>query len=108
MGKEIVVMGDFNLPTLKWDDEGVEGLTTPTDRFFGDCFAECGLTQLVTDPTFYPSGNTLDLILCSDVDRFFEVECASPLPSCQHCPVVGKMIYETCDPDSTVAVERFS
>ena len=110
LGKELVVMGDFNLPTLRWNEEEFGGAEyiTPTDRFFRERLAECGLTQLVLDSTFYPSGNILDLILCSDADRFFDVECVSPLPNCHHCPVVGKMIYQVDEIDRTGAVERYS
>ena len=109
VGKEMVVMGDFNLPSLKWDDEnGSFHYTSPTDRYFANCFADCGLTQLVKEGTFFPSGNTLDLILCSDVDRFLDVECVSPLPNCYHCPVVGRMIYQTSILEGDGAIEKFA
>ena len=81
---------------------------TPTDRFFGDCISECGLLQLVTEATYISSGNILDLILCSDADRFFDVECLSPLPQWQHCPVVAGLIYQGSSQREGGSMEKFA
>ena len=64
LGKELLIMGDFNLPSLQWGNGEVScsGYMTPTDRLFRDCFTGCGLTQFVEEGTFFPSGNTLDLM----------------------------------------------
>ena len=96
LGKELLIMGDFNLPSLQWGNGEVScsGYMTPTDRLFRDCFTGCGLTQFVEEGTFFPSGNTLDLMLCTDADRVLEVDCLPPLPRCAHCPVVASMVFQ--------------
>ena len=46
--KETILMGDFNLPSLKWGNDFFEtAYCTPNDRKFLDCFNSVGLTQVV-------------------------------------------------------------
>ena len=52
------------------------------------CFLLLGLSQLVREPTFVPSGNILDLVLVSDVESVGEVYVEAPFPGCQLSPVV--------------------
>ena len=69
-GKELIVLGDFNLPSIKWPfGDSVEVYITPVDREFYGCFVECGLSQWVEFGTFVPSDNILDLVLTSELDR---------------------------------------
>ena len=76
--RETILLGDFNLPSLKWNLDSVHGAyMNPNDRLFFDCFTDCGLTQWVKCATFFPSGNILDLILTTDDDRIGEVFCSS-------------------------------
>ena len=62
VGRAVILMGDFNLPSLRWD---LLPLSThyilPTDQLFLDCFDSLGLTQWVCEPTYPRSGNILDL-----------------------------------------------
>ena len=88
VGKEIIILGDFNLPGLKWSDSPFGRPTDPLSRNLFDCFLALGLTQWVKFPTFLTSRNTLDLILTSDHDRVGEVRGIAPLPGCRHIPVV--------------------
>ena len=100
VGKELLVLGDFNLPSLPWPlvETSTQGsYVTPTDREFLECFLECGWTQWVGFGTFFPSGNTLDLVLTSDDDRIGEVYASEPLPGCSHCPVIGSFIFQFAD-----------
>ena len=61
-GREVVVLGDFILPSLAWSaGDGIFRGASQRDRLFLDCFAAPGLTQWVMEPTFVSSGNTLDL-----------------------------------------------
>ena len=55
VGREVVVLGDFNLPSLKWLDGGDGGAMSCTDRLFLDCFTVCGFQQWVHEPTFVSS-----------------------------------------------------
>ena len=96
VGKETVILGDFNLPTVAWSHGGYSGqeYVRPVDRMFCDCFVECGLKQWVDFGTFFPSGNTLDLILTSEDDRVIDVFALSPLPGCHHSPVVCRLVFQ--------------
>ena len=67
---KVVVLGDFNLPSIFWTDEARRfGCTGRVDRMFLDCFVSIGLTQWVLEATFVSSGNTLGLFLTSKLDR---------------------------------------
>ena len=57
---------------------------TRSDQRFLDLFASLGLIQWVQSPTFHLSGNILDLLLTSDLDRVGDVEVCLPLPVCLH------------------------
>jgi len=110
MGKEVIVLGDFNLPSLRWSDNSVlDSYVSPTDRLFHDCFTECGLVQWVNFGTFFPSGNILDLVLTTEEDRVGEVYHAPPLPGCHHCPVVCTVVF-TFDGDHVrpISAEKLS
>ena len=89
LGRRVIVMGDFNLPSLRWSGGLLqEGYVTPSDRAFYQCFIDAGLTQLVSEPTFIPSGNVLDLCLVSCIEDVGGVEILPPLPRCHHSPVL--------------------
>jgi hypothetical protein len=93
-GREAVVLGDFNLPTLVWQlDDVVERYVTPNDLSFLECFTSVGLTQWVGESTFVSSGSILDLFLTSEPDRVGSVDVLAPLPRCLHCPVVCEYIF---------------
>ena len=63
LGKTVLLLGDFNLPTLKWYQTGLpDGYIAPLDQKFSDVFSISGLRQWVHEPTFLPSGNILDLV----------------------------------------------
>ena len=90
LDKNIIMLGDFNLPSLRWDVTGelVSGYISPRDRSFFEAFQEAGLTQIVHEQTLITSGNTLDLILVSNTEMIGDLHIAAPLPRCYHCPVL--------------------
>ena len=97
VGKELLVLGDFNVPSLPYplvESSTLGQYVPPTDRGFLDLFLECGWTQWVGFGTFFPSGNTLDLVLTSEVDRIGEVYPSVPFPGCFHCPVIGSFLFQ--------------
>ena len=56
VSRELIVLGDFNLPSLVWplDGNGFSGVgVSPVDGLFLECFLECGLTQWVEFATFF-------------------------------------------------------
>ena len=88
--KGVIVLGDFNLSSLRWSEQGdlLEGYVRPLDQEFYEVFLEVGLRQIVCQPTFALSGNTLDLVLVSNAESVGNVEVLPPLPQCHHAPVL--------------------
>ena len=52
--KEVVILGDFNLPTLSWESADPIMHATLIDRQGYEAFMTIGLSQWVTEPTFSP------------------------------------------------------
>ena len=95
--REVLVMGDFNLPSIQWLEESPAESAhpvSPTDTQFLDCFTGLGLTQVVRESTIFPSGNILDLILFSHEERFGDYEVLPPLPGCCHSPVTATYVFQ--------------
>ena len=96
--KEVMLMGDFNLPSISWPGIGSYapvGQGSPSERKFLELFNVIGMVQWITQPTFPRSGNTLDLLLTTEIDRVGEVLIEPPLPACDHCPIVFDYVFET-------------
>ena len=92
--KEVLIMGDFNLPSVSWNDADFLNYNyPPLQRSFIDCFLSLGLTQWVDSPTFVHSGNILDLVFTSDSDRLDNVTVHPCLPGCGHSPVTFKYYF---------------
>ena len=103
-GKEVIISGDLNLPTLDWSSDNPSGASSPMERNFFDLFNSLGLTQWVTEPTYPRSGNILDLVLTSESDRIGQLQAIAPLPGCDHCPTVFHYIFSNeTDPESDTA-----
>ena len=106
--REVLVLGDFNLPSVPWNDDNFLGTDLPPlQRGFVDCFFSLGLTQWVMSPTFVHSDNILDLVLTSEKDRLGDVVVHPPFPGCGHCPLTFS--YYFMNPmvlGSTVDVRR--
>ena len=84
--KEVVIIGDFDLPSIGWiqDDQTLGCLAL--DKMFLETFLSLGLTQWVLQPTFPQSGNILDIVLTTERDGVGTLDVLPPLPSCDHCP----------------------
>ena len=109
-GKEIVVLGDLNLPGIQWSQSGClpVGSYPPLETKFMDVFESKGLVQWVSEPTFPRSGNTLDLVLTSEWDRIGSVIVQPPLPACDHVPVVFDYIFSGESSVAKAVQEKFS
>lgn len=94
--KEVLLLGDFNLPSLTWDRDSIADYVLPTDRLFLEVFLGLGLSQLIEESTFPRSGNILDLILVTDPDRVGMTQVLPPLPGCDHCPTICDYVFEGC------------
>ena len=95
-GHEVIIIGDFNLPSLKWSTAYLyDHYILPLDRSFLFLFEQLGLTQWIQEPTFIHSNNILDLILTTEKDRVGSVELAPPFPKCGHTPVICHYIFQS-------------
>ena len=95
--EEVLILGDFNLPTLQWKLEfPTIGYVRPVDRLLFDCFTDIGLTQVVAEPTHFPSENTLDLALFTHPERQGTVSVLPPLPACSHGVVSVEYFFQNC------------
>ena len=93
--KEVVIMGDFNLSSLKWNSSDLlSSSITPLDLEFYETFIDSGLQQVVKESTYYPAGSVLDLCLVTDSDRLGSCHVLPPLPSCGHCPVLISYVFQ--------------
>ena len=90
-------MGDFNLPSLRWTADMFNNYILPTDRLFLDAFTEAGLTQVVQDPTIFPSNNVLDLCLVTDEERIVTCDVLQPFPGCCHGVVKIQYTFQDVD-----------
>ena len=94
-GIEVVLMGDFNLPSLTWPLEAANRNSIQVlDRMFRDCFVGLGLTQRVEFATFQRSDNILDLVLTSDDDRVVDIFADALFPRCDHYPIIFSLTYQ--------------
>ena len=90
---EIVLLGDFNLPNLRWNAEiALTGLLE-IERQFQALFTTLGLTQWVHEGTYLYSDNILDLVLTSETDRILNLELLPPFPHCGHLLIKFEWIF---------------
>jgi len=94
VGKEVLLVGDFNLPSIHWQSESPGDGVTARDELFLNLFDTLGLIQLVREPTFIRSGNVLDLVLSSERDRVQNVVLCPPFPHCGHVLVMFDYLFQ--------------
>ena len=101
-GRNVILLGDFNLPTLDWSSytDLVDLTASVKDRNLYDCFLRNGLTQLVSDPT-HCAGHTLDLVLLSQPDRLISSSISCPYPACDHFPFNFSLSYPVTAPTAS-------
>ena len=85
INNEVIVQGDFNLPSLKWCSDPTFFAISPNDLLLYEMFILLGLHQVVSEPTYFPSWpcNTLDLFFTNDIDRVW-CTVLPHLPGCLH------------------------
>lgn len=94
INKELILLGDFNLPTISWNQLVIDQHISPADSLFLDMFNTLGLQQWVNEPTYLRSDNILDLVLTSETDRVISVTLHPPFPHCDHCLVKFSYIFQ--------------
>ena len=100
VGKEVILVGDFNLPSIDWCTSPPKS-SSAIDASFLDCFNSLGLTQWVHEPTYPHSGNILDLVLTSEPDRIGLTKVLLPLPGCDHYPTMFEYAFVTDHPQES-------
>ena len=88
---ELIILGDFNLPSIDWINGNTDLYMLPTDRRFMEFFNDTGLLQMIHEPTNFPSCTTIDLCLVTDPERICTAEILPPLPNCSHGVI--KVLY---------------
>ena len=104
--KDVVLMGDLNLPSIGWCDL-VPVATSSLSQLFLDMFVSFGLTQWVTFPIFISSGNILDLVFTSEYDRISYINGTEPLPGCGHVGILFKYSFSSSLTSSSSCDRRF-
>ena len=64
----------------------LHGYVLPREIFL-IVLSHLGLSQWVEESTFLDSGNVLDLVFATKIDRVDHISMHAPFPRCQHCPV---------------------
>ena len=74
------MLGDFNLPSVHWSlNRALSDSSVLDNQFVDFFFVSRGLVQMVQVPTYFPSANVLDLLLCSHEERVGLWEVFRPL-----------------------------
>ena len=95
LAKEVLILGDFNLPDIPWHrSDAMINNYPPLCNLFMECFISLSFNQWMTSPTFLPSGNILDLILTSENDRVGDVKVLPNFSNCGHSPFILQYYFE--------------
>ncbi|RNA24987.1 hypothetical protein BpHYR1_046060, partial [Brachionus plicatilis] len=89
----IILMGDFNLPHVEWNEDGAPMLIDVSTKncLVGNAISNSSLVQMVKEETFFCNEHPislLDLVLVSDPNRVTNVKRGPPLDgnsSRYHC-----------------------
>ena len=108
-GKEAIVIGDFNLPSLTWlSGSTSHSYSSSTNSLFLDCFTSLGLTQWTEEPTNIRANNILDLVLTSETDRVLSTNVLPPFPNCDHCVILCSYVFQfKCHPTPDCSTSYF-
>jgi hypothetical protein len=96
----VLLCGDFNFPSIKWNNN--LNILTNTDTssgiFLDFVYNNC-LTQFVTQPTrinhsLSRNGSLLDLVFCNDSNFVHNVQVSAPFSSSDHCSVEFDIIRD--------------
>ena len=89
------MIGNFKMPPINWGNaHRFQCDFEPTTQAFIDTFVSSGLSQGVTEPMFNRSGNILNLVFTSTIDRNGDVNIHCPILHCRHSPIVFACIFD--------------
>ena len=92
----ILLMGDFNIKEINWEENEAEGdINTLQSRFY-ECTKDCFLYQHVYAPTRFRNDqeSTLDLIFTKEEEDVKNIEVLQPLGKSDHGIVVCDLVCE--------------
>jgi Reverse transcriptase (RNA-dependent DNA polymerase)/Endonuclease-reverse transcriptase len=103
VGKEnVVIMGDFNFPELKW----ASGSDTIHEHSFVTCLNDNFMEQLVDKPT--RGENILDLVFCSDASFVQNLTVGEPFDTSDHQIIRFELVVSKEDiKDSAIVYNYF-
>jgi hypothetical protein len=84
--KNTIIIGDFNLPGIDWE----EGRAAGAGKRILDAATAAGMEQMVKFPT-HNKGNILDLILTDRPEKFITVQDVGCLGSSDHCIILAEV-----------------
>lgn len=86
----LIVMGDFNLPSINWSALEPSN-TNDSASAFGNMILNSNLTQLISEPTRYRLNQTpslLDLVLTNDTNLISNIEMLPPIGCSDHIVIL--------------------
>ena len=84
---KILILGDFNLPSIDWEQETCTNEETHINFKFLNCIQEHYLTQFINKPTHFrgeQNPTLIDLILSNDRDFVFNIHHSAPFGLSHH------------------------
>ena len=90
----ILLLGDFNLPKVNWDERRVMPGARRVERLFLETIEDCYLYQHVGEDTRYCGGQAslLDLVFTKEERDVRDIEILAPLGKSDHGIVTGNFI----------------
>ena len=104
-----LIMGDFNLPEIDYKTCTVSAGEDSFAWRFYNLAHDIYLTQKVTEPTRFMTGqqpSKLDYIFVDDDNLVDEIEYLPPIGASDHLGLLCKIRYKTPDPTSSTTVKR--
>ena len=96
-----ILLGDFNLPQIRWSNHTTEGGPVDFNTVFIEKVRDCFLTQHIQEVTRIKgdnAGNTLDLLFTNDEEIIEDIRTDSPLGRSDHaCIFVSVNMQELED-----------
>ena len=101
IGMEVIILRNFNLPSLYCSSENVNSrYVPPRELLFLDSFTLLGLCQWARESTFVDFNNILDLVLTTEAKRGGHICVLEPFPKCHYCPITFEYVMQFVDEDA--------
>lgn len=96
----VVLVGDFNLPDIDWNDLRISEETSKESVFVNTCLSN-GLYQLVSEATRKPSGSLIDLLLTTEPGIIDHVCVIDPPVRSDHQAITFSLLGSVADSSSS-------